>query len=278
MFTITTIGFSILLSVNAVLVYINLQNYSNNLFLVALLAIFNPVDLVGLLTWGGISLTITIISITSALILQHNVNRKKILVIIVLIVISSTAHRTGLVIHLVAVIIGLVFHYKKIHLNKETITAIILLFTVFIIVFIRRVYSLTMTYLKQVLNPNGERSTTIFSWIQSNLVLFIVLLVITFLFIYNLFLHRDELQLYTIERLYIASGLILAAVPVYDIVVSSRFIIALSPIILILVIYAFNFTPKKYQKLFILSIIISGYFIITYSIERSISHLMEYWD
>ncbi len=276
-FKITIIGFAIILSINAVITYVLLRKYSDDVLLISILVIFNPVDLIGILSWGGISLAITVISITAILILQHDLNKYRVFAMILLVIISASAHRTGMVIHLVAFIIGLLIHFREIRFSKRIFAIIILLSTFFSYLFAVRVYSLVKTYMKQILNPTGDRTKYMIDTVSDNLSLSIFILLLSTVIIIVTYKRKEYLELHKIERVYLITGILLALVPVYDIVVSSRFIIALNPILLIFISYTFKIFDHWYKKAYTLILIILGLLTVDYSIERSVAHLREYW-
>lgn len=269
---ITMIGMSIIMGINAIGVYVLLNDlFGKRTYLTVLLAIFNPMELVGLLPWGGVSMAITCMCTIWAIIIQRKIMKKEfnpilgVILITVLILTSATAHRTGEMIQLAAVLLLLALYGKRLLSRyKILILPVIASLAVLTDLFFARAYSLVRYHFK--LDPYYLNYFTdikiqyALEFLRMTLPIFIIMAIGSGLLIYDYYKRTKDpvfaektrkmgvFKLYPLEKIYLISNSILFLIPITDPTLSGRFLIGIDFAALILLIYPYIHLELIYDK------------------------------
>lgn len=247
----TLIAVSFYSALEAVSVYLLLTKLQQNKIAAALVAIFNPIELMGTLLFGGFSLLLTELCITLMILIHkkitlHEMNKYGWVFIALLSLISASAHRTGAMVQ-IAMWVTYVVLFIRAHpeyLDKirdvQTVTYSSFIFVPLSLLFVGRVLGVIMSDVDFRLSTFV--TNTIYFLNEAKLFppLYILPIIGAVLYYKN---HKRKIipqdtQLDTMGLAFLFSAILLFLVPLVYPRLSNRFISSVNMLLLFLILYA----------------------------------------
>ncbi|MCY3414065.1 MAG: hypothetical protein INQ03_20645 [Candidatus Heimdallarchaeota archaeon] len=295
--SVIIISSSLLMGIKAIGNYLLLIEYKQNKKLAALLVIFNPFELGGVIPWGGLSLIITTTSITYSILLYRKIAKKQISArvgfsgIITLLLISSFAHRTGTVVHIAAILLMATFYlrYRKLNMLDLNLNyskwKVSLAFALFMIPIIWYYYLRVHGSVFNVVDFSPKSLQLKGYYIVKTITEGFPLLVLTLTGVYLWYPKKPkpykEIKLYTFEYGYLFMTIIFMMIPFTDPDINSRFLFVIDGLLLFFWAYVeyymrqMKITKRRYVYTYWISTVILCISVFVISILYTINYIYQ---
>ncbi len=244
------ISASIFMGIKALGTFLLLQEFKQNKAISALVVIFNPWEMVGVVPWGGLSLMLSTTAVTYSFLIYRKMNKNEInatkgaVSIAIMLFLSISAHRTGIVVQIAGISLFTVFQIKSrgydLNWLKKSLRSYKFSSTLFVLISmtIYLYYWRIEGRIEKLVVLSADNYVDKLTYLWSETLSSAPLLIVTFIGMYLFHKYRGfGIRFNNLEKGYLLMSLIFLVIPFRNNDINSRFFMVIDSLLLLFWVY-----------------------------------------
>ncbi len=244
------ISASIFMGIKALGTFLLLQEFKQNKAISALVVIFNPWEMVGVVPWGGLSLMLSTTVVTYSFLIYRKMNKNEInatkgaVSIAIMLFLSISAHRTGIVVQIAGISLFTVFQIKSrgydLNWLKKSLRSYKFSSTLFVLISmtIYLYYWRIEGRIEKLVVLSADNYVDKLTYLWSETLSSAPLLIVTFIGMYLFHKYRGfGIRFNNLEKGYLLMSLIFLVIPFRNNDINSRFFMVIDSLLLLFWVY-----------------------------------------